>query len=265
MLDLTLGKFVLLTVNSRPGGAGARDVTVKPLGGESTVRYLDWVAGNRRKVAEATQGRVGYVHIPDMGGPGLKEFSRTYYPQFAKPALIVDARHNRGGWIHWEIVDRLLRRATNLSISREARTPTPWPWRAFRGHMIFLIDERTGSDGENFADAVRKMNLGKIIGTRTWGGLVGIDLAKWLVDGGTVSQAGYPEIEPDGRAWVIEGHGVDPDTVVDLDPAAQTRGQDPQLEAGIKEALELLAQDPRDMPPLPPYPVKSLEEFRRRK
>ncbi len=259
------GAFVLLTVNSRPTAAGARDVTVKAMGGERAVRYLDWVAANRRKVAEATQGRVGYVHVPDMGGAGLKEFSRTYYPQFAKPALIVDARHNGGGWIHWEIIDRLLRRVTNLTVWRVAPTPTAWPWRATRAHLVFLIDERTGSDGENFADAVRKMNLGVIIGTRTWGGLVGIDLAKWLVDGGTVSQASYAEIEPDGSGWVIEGHGVDPDVVVDLDPASQAAGKDPQLDAAVGKALELLAKDPRDLPNIPPYPDRSLEGWRKRR
>jgi tricorn protease len=258
------GKFVLLTVNSRPTAAGARDVTVKPVGSEFSLRYLDWVAANRRKVDEATQGRVGYVHIPDMDGAGLKEFSRTYYPQFAKAALIVDARHNRGGWIHWEIVDRLLRKMTALEVAREQRTPQPWPWRATRGHLVFLIDERTGSDGENFADAVKQMNLGTIIGTRTWGGLVGIDLAKWLVDGGTVSQAGYASYAPNGSGWRVEGHGFDPDRVVDLDPTSQARGQDPQLEAAIQEALAELAKDPRDYPRLPQYPDKSLPEWRKK-
>jgi tricorn protease len=261
LLAQTPGRTVTLKVNAKPVLEGAREVTVRPLPNEWDLRYFDWVEANRRKVEGATGGRVGYVHIPDMGARGLREFIRQYYPQVRKQGLVVDVRANGGGFVSQMILERLRRQVMGMSNMRESR-PFPYPRAAFRGPMVALMNQYSASDGDIFPYFFRAYGLGPLIGMRTWGGTVGIrGLASGMVDGGYtfVPEFGVYSLK---RQWIAENEGVAPDIEVDNTPADVLAGRDAQLERAIAEVLKRVeALQPSLPPPPPPKDLRSPEPY----
>ncbi len=255
------GRQVLLHV--RAAGGGERDVVVEPISpeDEAELRYDEWEAIRRRRVEEASGGRIGYVHLRAMGGRNYTEWARHFYPVFDRQGLIVDVRHNRGGNIDSWILEKLLRKAWFYWQGRSG-LPTWNMQYAFRGHMVVLVDQRTASDGEAFAEGFRRLGLGKVIGMRTWGGEIWLSSSNTLVDKGIATACETGVYGPEGE-WLIEGWGVEPDIVVDNLPVATFRGEDAQLEAAIRHLEALIAADPRPVPPAPPYPVVAPEGVRR--
>ena len=254
----TADKQVILRVNSKPSDAGARDVTVVPIADEGPLYYLDWVQKNIDYVTKKTNGDIGYIHIPDMGQPGLNEFTKLYFPQIRKHALIVDVRGNGGGFVSPLVVERLRRAFTMIGIARNGM-PQPDPVHAFTGPMVTLINEFSASDGDIFPYRFKSLGLGKLIGKRTWGGVVGIRQSLPLADGGQFFKPEFAAYSKDGKEWVIEGHGVDPDIVVDNDPAREFKGEDQQLDRGIQEIQEELKTKRYELPPPPPWPDRNPE------
>ena len=243
------GKTVELTVNSQPRLAGSRKVIVEALSGEGRLRNLDWIEQNRRRVEEATGGRVGYIYVPSTGVPGQNELVRMFQAQFTKEALIIDERFNSGGQIPDRFIE-LLDRDPLVFWNVRSGQDWQWPPHAHFGPKVMLINGWSGSGGDAFPDYFRKRGLGPLIGERTWGGLIGITGAPALVDGGSVSVPTFRMYDPDGT-WFPEGHGVDPDIPVVDDPAQLSRGIDPQLERAIEEALRLLEEKPALRPVTP--------------
>jgi tricorn protease len=251
----TVGKQVTLKVNAKPVEAGAREVTVVPIDSENSLYYYTWVEENIAKVDKATAGKVGYIHIPDMGRPGLNEFVKHYYPQLRKKALIVDVRGNGGGNVSPMIIERLRREIAMMEVSRDT-VPRPDPGGMLLGPKVCLINEFSASDGDIFPYRFRKYNLGKLIGKRTWGGVVGIRGSLPLLDGGYLMKPEFAPYSAEGKGWIIEGVGVEPDIYVDNDPAKEYEGIDEQLNKAIEVILEELKTQEVKLPPVPPYPVK---------
>jgi len=252
----TADKQVSLRVNSMPSDAGARDVTVVPVANEAPLYYIDWVQKNIDYVTKKTNGDVGYLHIPDMGRPGLNEFTKLYFPQIRKHALIVDVRGNGGGFVSPLVIERLRRAFTMVGIARNGM-PQPDPGQAFMGPMVTLCNEFSASDGDIFPYRFKSLGLGKLIGKRTWGGVVGIRNSLPLADGGSFFKPEFAIYSKDGKEWIIEGHGVDPDIVIDNDPAKEFKGEDQQLDRGIQEIQEELKTKRYDLPSPPPYNDKN--------
>ncbi|HTQ30360.1 MAG TPA: PDZ domain-containing protein, partial [Opitutaceae bacterium] len=252
----TAGKQVVLRVNSKPVDAGAHDVTVVPIADEAPLYYYTWVQHNIDYVNEKTGGKVGYVHIPDMEFEGLNEFAQHFYPQLRKKGLIVDIRGNGGGFVSPMIIDRLRRELIMIEVTRYG-TPTPDPDEMLLGPKVTLMDEFSASDGDIFPFRFKTLGLGKLIGKRTWGGAVGIRETLPLVDGGYLTRPEFAPYTKDGKTWVIEGHGVDPDIYVDNDPAREFRGEDQQLDKAIAVVLDELKTQEVNLPPPPPYPVRN--------
>jgi len=252
----TADKQVILRVNSKPSEDGARDITVVPTADEAPLYYRAWVQKNIDEVSKKTDGKVGYLHIPDMGQPGLNEFTKLYFPQINKKALIVDVRGNGGGFVSPLVIERLRRALVMVEMSRNG-APRTNPQQTFTGPMVTLIDEFSASDGDIFPYRFKAMGLGKLIGKRTWGGVIGIRNPLPLVDGGQFFKPEFAPYSKDGKGWVIEGHGVDPDIVVDNDPAKEYRGEDQQLDRAVQEIQEELKTKHYDLPPIPPYPNRN--------
>src|SRR3989442_7408742 len=252
----TAGKQVILRVNSKPTDDGARDVTVVPTDDEAPLYYLAWVQKNIDEVSKKTGGEVGYMHIPDMGRPGLNEFTKLYFPQIRKKALIVDVRGNGGGFVSPLVLERLRRALVMVGIARNG-VPRPDPNDTFLGPMVTLINEFSASDGDIFPYRFKTLGLGKLIGKRTWGGVIGIRDSLPLVDGGQFFKPEFAPYSKEGKDWIIESHGVDPDIVVDNDPAKEFRGEDQQLDLTIQEILEELKTKRYELPPVPPYPDRN--------
>jgi tricorn protease len=252
----TAGKQVKLTVNAKPSMQGSRDVTVVPIEDESGLYYYDWVETNIKKVNEATNGKVGYLHIPDMGRRGLNEFVKRFYPQLRKKALIIDVRGNGGGNVSPMLIERLRREVVMFDMARNT-TPRPDPYATLLGPKVCLIDEFSASDGDLFAYRFKKHKLGKLIGKRTWGGVVGIRSPLPLVDGGQLYKPEFASYDTEGKKWIIEGYGVEPDIFVDNDPAKEYAGIDEQLNKAIEVILEELKTKEKEIPPIPPFPEKN--------
>jgi len=223
---------VTLTVNDSPGSEGAREVTYRPISGEASLFYLDWVEGNRRKVEEATGGRVGYLHVPDMGANGIYEFIKWFYGQVRKEGLIIDVRGNGGGNVSSMLIERLRRELLATGFARGNEDATTYPQVVFHGHMVGLMNETSASDGDIFPAMFKQAGLGPLIGKRSWGGVIGITNYGPLIDGGQVNVPQFGFADTEGN-WVIEGYGVEPDIVVENDPGSVIEGNDPQLERGI--------------------------------
>jgi len=234
-----------------------RDVLVKPMttGEEASLRYAEWELTRRQKVEQAGGGRIGYLHLRAMGSGDMEQWERDYYPVFDRQGLIIDVRHNRGGNIDSWLLGKLLRKAW---FYWQPRVGEPvWNMQyAFRGHIVVLVDEATASDGEAFAEGFRRLGLGKVIGTRTWGGEIWLSSSNVLVDRGIATAAETGVYGPE-RQWLIEGHGVEPDIVVDDLPHETFTGRDAQLEAALKHLEALIQADPRPVPAAPPYPNKA--------
>lgn len=229
-----------------------RTIEITALADEAPLRYAAWVEANRRRVEEASAGKIGYLHIPDMGGPGLVAFSRFFFPQINKNALIVDVRDNNGGFVSQMIIERLARRIWAFQQPRHG-LPATYPSRTLHGHLAVIIDQHAGSDGDIFPESFRIRDLGPLIGTRTWGGVVGIRMDKPFVDLGVSSQPEFAWWEP-LRGWSLENAGVTPDIDVPITPEDRRRGTDPQLDKAIEVLLQKVEDDPMLLPERPPYP-----------
>jgi tricorn protease len=249
-------KQVVLRVNAKPSDDGARDITVVPVADESPLYYRAWVQKNVEEVSRKTNGQVGYIHIPDMGQPGLNEFTKQYFPQIRKKGLIIDVRGNGGGFVSPLVIDRLRRSLVMVEIARNG-TPQTNPPQTFLGPMVALCNEFSASDGDIFPFRFKSNGLGKLIGKRTWGGVVGIRNALPLTDGGQLNRPEFAPYSKDGKDWVIEGHGVDPDIVVDNDPTKEFKGEDEQLNRAIEEIQKDMKTKGYELPPVPPYPNRN--------
>ncbi|MFO0839889.1 MAG: PDZ domain-containing protein [Phycisphaerae bacterium] len=231
---------------------GSRDVVVKLLGSEADLRYRAWIEHNRARVAEKSGGRVGYLHVPDTGTNGQNNLFRQFYGQIDKAALIVDERWNGGGQIPTRFIELLNRPRTNYWARRDG-FDQPWPPDSHQGPKCMLINGLAGSGGDLFPWYFRQSGLGKLIGTRTWGGLVGISGGPGLIDGAEVTIPDFAFYEKDGT-WGVEGHGVDADIEVIQDPSKMQNGEDPQLDAAITLMLSEIERNPYRPPSRPAYP-----------
>jgi tricorn protease len=252
----TAEKQVILRVNSSPSDSGARDITVVPTADESPLYYIDWVQHNIDYVNKKTNGQVGYLHIPDMGQEGLNEFTKRYFPQIRKRGLIVDVRGNGGGFVSPLVIERLRRALVMVETARNG-TPQTNPPNTFLGPMVTLINEFSASDGDIFPYRFKTLGLGKLIGKRTWGGVIGIRNPLPLLDGGQIFKPEFAPYSKEGKGWIIESHGVDPDIVVDNDPGKEFKGEDQQLDRGIEEVQADMKTKSYQLPPIPPYPNRN--------
>ncbi|MBX7222434.1 MAG: PDZ domain-containing protein [Blastocatellia bacterium] len=256
LLENKLGTTITLKVNSKPSLEGARDIKVRPIASETDLRYFNWVEGNRRYVEQKTGGKVGYIHIPDMGGTGLNEFVKYYYPQVRKEGLIVDDRYNGGGNVSQMVIERLRRVLGAMNGPRDGE-PLTYPSAIYTGPLVCMLNEFSASDGDIFPAMFRQYKLGKLIGKRSWGGVVGINGQTPLVDGGYVSMPTSGQYNITTGNWHIEGHGVDPDIVVDNPPLDEFNGKDAQLDRAIEEILKEMKDKPATLPKKPAPPVKN--------
>jgi tricorn protease len=247
---------VTLTLNSKPSLEGARKTTYRPIASEESLLYLGFVTAARAKVAELTKGRAGYIHLPDMGGPGGYEFLKWFYPESFKEGLVVDVRSNGGGNISQWIIGRLSRKLLGTRFDRIDDLPGTYPDVVVRGAKVCLLNETSASDGDIFPYMFRQAGLGPLVGKRSWGGVVGIAGRGPLIDGGRVYVPEDGTNDVDGK-WVIEGHGVDPDIVVENDPRSVIAGHDPQLERAVAELVKLMDAKPAPLPKRPADPVKT--------
>jgi tricorn protease len=241
LLAGTAGQPVELTVLS-PSSDDPRRVVVVPLRGERRLRYQAWVAGRRALVRELSQGRLGYLHIPDMMGEGWAHFHRDMRTEMARDGLIFDVRGNSGGHTSQLIVEKLSRRIIGWDLGRW-RHPESYPEEARRGPLVTLADEFAGSDGDIVTAAIRLLGLGPVVGTRTWGGVIGIEGYQGLVDGTSITVPRFA-FSFNEYGWGVENYGVDPDVEVLISPDDWGAGRDPQLETAIQLALEALDKQP---------------------
>ncbi|MGE3615966.1 MAG: S41 family peptidase [Gemmatimonadales bacterium] len=250
LLRNQVGKQVLVTLKR---GTASRDAIVTPIGNEANLRYTDWEYTRRIRTEEQGGGRIGYVHLRAMGGNDVEQWYRDFYPVFNRQGLIIDVRNNRGGNIDSFVLEKLLRKAWMYFKSRVGEPY--WNMQgAFRGHLVVLVDQQTASDGEAFAEGFRRLGLGPVIGARTWGGEIWLSGVNTLSDGG-IARAPMNGVYADGK-WLIEQEGVIPDIEVDNLPHATFLGGDAQLDAAIGYLEKKIAEDPRTVPPPPPYPKK---------
>jgi tricorn protease len=246
---------VTLTLNSTPALEGARTVTFRPITSESDLIYLDWIEANRARVDRMTNGRVGYLHIPDMGAAGIREFIKWYYPQIDKEGLVIDVRANGGGNVSRMLIERLRRKVLGVNFARANTDASTYPDGAFLGPMVAILNENSASDGDIFPYMFREAGLGPLIGKRSWGGVVGITNRGSLIDGGVVNVPESALANTRGE-YIIEGYGVDPDIEVENDPRSVIAGRDPQLERAVEEVMKKLTA-PVKLPSRPADPVKS--------
>ena len=246
-----VGVTTALKVNTVPSEEGARTIYVDPIGDETQLAYYDWVQNNIRKVEEASDGQIGYIHIPDMSVAGLDEFTRLFYSQLDKKALIIDDRMNGGGNVSPMILERLQREVYRMTMARNGgERPGTVPDAAHYGPKVCLIDKYSSSDGDLFPYGFRQLGIGKLIGMRTWGGIVGISGSRPYLDGQDVRTPFFTSYSTDGD-WIIENHGVDPDIECDLNPFEDYLGNDAQL----NKAVEVLLQELQNWKPLPGVPA----------
>lgn len=240
------GAEVALRFAPREGETAPYLCTVRCLEAETPARYRDWVEANRRRVHETTDGRVGYVHIPDMGASGYAEFHRGFLAELHRDGLVVDVRHNSGGHVSQLILEKLARRRLGYDVQRWGE-PVPYPLESLGGPIVLLINEQTGSDGDMFSHAFKLMRLGLVIGTRTWGGVIGIRPRESFVDGGIATQ-------PEFSLWFkdvgfgVENQGTTPDLEVEIRPQDHAAGADPQLDGALEEIQRLLREAPPEKP-----------------
>ncbi|RAG86048.1 peptidase S41 [Streptacidiphilus pinicola] len=242
----TAGKPVELTVAPADGGA-ERTVVVVPLADESSLRYHVWVADRRAHVHAASGGRLGYLHVPDMVSNGWAQLHRDLRTEVLNEGLVVDVRENRGGHTSQLVIEKLNRRVIGWDLERDS-VPMSYPMDAPRGPLVAVTDEFAGSDGDIVGGAFQALRLGPVVGARSWGGVIGIDMRYSLVDGTAVTQPRYATWM-EGYGWGLENHGVDPDVPVPCTPADWVAGRDPQLDEAIRLALAALATTPAATPP----------------
>jgi tricorn protease len=243
-------KTVELTYNTVPSFDGAKNVVIKTMSNEGRLRNLEWIEHMRKRVDEATNCEVGYIYVPSTGIDGQNELMRQFNAQWNKKALIIDERFNNGGQIPDRFIEMLNRTPLSFVATRDGK-PWQWPFFANFGPKVMLINGWSGSGGDAFPDYFRKKNLGPLIGTRTWGGLIGISGYPTLIDGGSITAPSFRIFNPDGT-WFKEGHGVDPDIEVPEDLGAMAKGIDPQLERAITEIKNMLKTKGFKAPQVPP-------------
>ncbi|GAA2743539.1 S41 family peptidase [Kitasatospora cinereorecta] len=250
LLAGTAGQPVELTVTGKDG-SGERHPVVVPLADEEALRYHDWVAGRRAAVRELSHGRLGYLHVPDMQSAGWAQLHRDLRAEMSREGVVVDLRENRGGHTSQLIIEKLGRKIIGWDRARDIDRADPYPADAPRGPVVALANEFSGSDGDIVNAAIQALGIGPVVGTRTWGGVIGIDSKYSLVDGTLVTQPKYA-FWLEGYGWGVENHGIDPDVEVPVTPQDWAAGRDPQLAEGIRLALAALAEAPaRTAPPLP--------------
>jgi tricorn protease len=247
----TAGKPVELTLAPGAGGSPRR-VVVVPLADETALRYQDWVNGRRAYVHAQTDGRVGYVHVPDMVSGGWAQLHRDLRTEVGRDGLIVDVRGNRGGHTSELVLEKLIRRIIGWDLSRGYQ-PRPYPTDARRGPMVTVTDAYAGSDGDIITAAIRSHELGPVVGTRTWGGVIGIDGRYSLVDGTVVTQPRY-SFWFEQFGWDVENYGVDPDVEVIATPQDRVADRDIQLDQALRLVRRLLGRTPAKQPPELPAP-----------
>jgi tricorn protease len=258
--ELLRGKVgVPVLLHIKPASGESRNVLVKPIDAraDASLRYSEWEYTRRTTVEAASANSIGYVHLRAMGSGDIEQWARDFYPVFKRQGLIIDVRHNQGGNIDSWLLSGLLRKAW---FYWQPRVGEPdWNMQgAFRGHIVVLTDAETASDGEAFTEGFKRFEMGKVIGTRTWGGEIWLSGSNVEADGGIATAAEIGVYGPEGK-WLIEGHGVDPDITVDNLPHATFSGSDAQLQAAIDLLKQQINSDPRPVPPAPPYPDKSFK------
>jgi tricorn protease len=257
----TAGQTTAITVNSKPSLEEARTIAVRPVGDESKLRMNDMIDSNRKKVDAATNGRVGYVYIPDMGGDGLNAFVKQYFPQIRKEGMIFDVRYNGGGFVDQLIFERLRRVLSGMDSARnfEISSGSTIPPAAFHGYMAAVTNQYAASDGDIFSYFFKVYKLGPLIGERTWGGVRGIRGMMPLIDGGGVSRPEFSNYNLESK-WTVENHGVAPDIEVDDRPDDVVHGKDAQLDRAIQEVMKQIEAHRKKLPEkpadLPAYPDK---------
>ncbi|MFK7759397.1 MAG: S41 family peptidase [Phycisphaerales bacterium] len=232
-----------------------RDVVVKPMSSETNLRYRDWIEDNRRYVEEASDGKIGYIYVPNTGANGQNDLFRQFFGQAGKEALLIDERWNGGGQIPNRFIELLNRPRTNYWYRRDGKD-WPWPYDSHQGPKAMLINGNAGSGGDMFPWLFKHHGLGALIGTRTWGGLVGISGVPGLVDGGYTAVPNFGFYELDGT-WGIEGHGVEPDIEVIADPSKMVDGSDPQLDVAIEHLLEEIKRNGYKPASRPAEPIRT--------
>jgi tricorn protease len=251
------GVQVMLRVKSAKGES--RDVLAKPISEDQdeNLRYGEWEYTRRLEVEKASSGKIGYVHLRAMGPNDIDQWAREYYPVFNRQGLIIDVRHNQGGNIDSWLLGKLLRQAW-FYFQPRVGNPSWNMQAAFRGHIVVLCDQETASDGEAFSEGFKRFNMGALIGMRTWGGEIWLSGSNRQADGGVATAAETGVYGPEGK-WLIEGHGVDPDIVVDNLPHATYEGHDAELEKALDVLTNQIQEDPRPVPQHPPYPDKAFK------
>jgi tricorn protease len=257
LLDKKEGQEVRLSLKTQSGKDLEQIVKPVSMATDADLRYSEWEQTRRLEVESKTDHKVGYLHLRAMGGGNFDEFVKGYYPVFDREGLIIDVRNNRGGNIDSWILDRLLRKAWFYWQSR-AGQPTWNMQYAFRGHIVVLCNESTASDGEAFTEGIKRLNIGKVIGTRTWGGEIWLSSGNRLVDNG-IATAAEMGVYTEKDGWIIEGHGVEPDIVVDNLPNATFLGCDAQLDAAIQFLKKKMTDEPVVIPQFPALPNKSFD------
>jgi tricorn protease len=252
----TAGKTVTLKVGPDPSGKVARTVNVVPIDSEIALRNRAWIDENRRKVDELSEGKLAYIYLPDTSIAGYTNFNRYFYSQVGKQGAVVDERFNAGGKAADYVIEQLRQPLMSYWLPRDGKVYTT-PNGAIFGPKVMIINEHAGSGGDAMPWYFRQAKLGPLVGTRTWGGLVGIGGTPTLIDGGAVTSPNFAFYSPEGK-WEIENHGVAPDVEVELDPQAWRQGRDPQLERAVAVALEELKVHPLPNVQHPPYPVYNL-------
>tara|TARA_R110002126_G_scaffold277373_1_gene423182 strand:- start:23201 stop:26464 length:3264 start_codon:yes stop_codon:yes gene_type:complete len=257
LLEQTAGREIYIKVNNTPSEKGARTVLITPVANEGRLRSIDWVENNRRKVDKLSNGKLAYVYVPNTSGPGFTSFNRYYFSQQDKKGVIIDERNNGGGSAADYMIDIMSREVVGYFNSKsESRKPWTTPMAGIWGPKVMIINERAGSGGDLLPYMFKEKNLGPLVGTKTWGGLVGTWDTPRFIDGGRMvaPRGGFYDV--DGN-WAVEGEGVAPDIEVHQNPKEVLQGKDPQLEKAVEEALRLLKGNEFIMKPEPKAPIRS--------
>jgi len=262
VLEMTANKQIKIKVGPNVDGKDSREITVVPIPDEGGLRLLAWREDNRRTVDKLSGGKIGYMHIPDTNIGGWTNFNRYFYAQVGKEGLIVDERFNGGGQVDDFMVDNMARELRSVTSSRYGEDIKS-PLSQIYGPKVMIVNQYAGSGGDYFPWYFKKAKVGPVVGTRTWGGLVGILVFPTFIDGGSVTSPNIAFYDANG-SWMVENYGVDPDIEVDIDPYLWRQGHDAQLERAVAEAMRLLEKQPKSTFKKPPYPDKStLEKIKR--
>jgi tricorn protease len=254
MLQVAQGQKVAITVNRTPSQQGARTYEVTPIRYDYSLRYFRWLTDNINYVLKASDGKIGYMHINAMGTGGLAEFDKFWRAFRYKDGIIIDVRTNSGGWTEYFMIDKLERKMVAYNVLKNME-PFRYPGTASSAHYVALSNEDNGSDGEAFIEHFKARKLGTVIGTPSWGGLVGIVNTQTTIDNGSVDQSNNAFFGTEGK-WLVENHGADPDILLDNDPASRVAGKDLQLDKAIDLLLQKIKDEPFKFAPQPPYPKK---------